>query len=354
VSALADAFAALDVPVHDRCAGRAVTHAFAAAGTREVAQPVTFTPFASARPCSARCTFCSETLVHDEARVLSASLRPRPSYAGELAACLHALEGLPIGYSLSGLEATDDAAWLLDVLDVLDAHGRASPVGERVLYSNGNGLSPRTTGAHLVPRLAAFGLTRVELSRHAVAQGDNDAIMRFHAHAATRDNDAFAEAVQFARAGGLRVRLVCVVQRGGVADLDAAERYLAWARALGVDDVVFRELSRTGARYRANASLRLVDDARVPIETFLRALEGRNARAFAPIERTRGYYYENVRGTWDGVSVTFEASDYVDMKARHASGVVHKLVFHANGNLCADWDPEREVLWRAEGAEPVA
>jgi hypothetical protein len=34
------------------------------------------------------------------------------------------------------------------------------------------------------------------------------------------------------------------------------------------------------------------------------------------------------------------------MKARHRSGVIHKFVFHANGNLCADWDPEREVLLR--------
>ncbi|MEO0811954.1 MAG: hypothetical protein AAFY60_03760, partial [Myxococcota bacterium] len=36
--------------------------------TRPVALPVTFTPYAAAQPCSARCRFCSETLVPQHAR----------------------------------------------------------------------------------------------------------------------------------------------------------------------------------------------------------------------------------------------------------------------------------------------
>jgi YD repeat-containing protein len=51
-----------------------------------------------------------------------------------------------------------------------------------------------------------------------------------------------------------------------------------------------------------------------------------------------------VRATLAGVGVTFETSDYREMKRRHASGVVYKLIYHANGNLCGDWDPDREVL----------
>lgn len=337
------AFAAFDVPVVEKVAVRTLRHRFGGALEREVALPLTFTPFASARPCSARCTFCSETLVHDETRVSSASLRPRPTYARELEGCMRALEGLPIGYSLSGLESTDDAAWLLEVLDVLDAHARRAPeyVEERVLYTNGSGLSPRTTGARLVLRLAGFALTRAEISRHAVDEAANQRIMRFRDGGGERG--AFEETVRFVRAAGVPVRLVCVVQREGVSDLDDAERYVAWARTLGVNDVVFRELSRTGPAYRATPSLRRVDAARVPIERFTRALPSH----LCAVQRTHGYYYENLRCSLDDVRVTFETSDYADMKARHRSGVVHKLVFHANGNLCADWDPEREVLWRS-------
>ncbi len=64
------------------------------------------------------------------------------------------------------------------------------------------------------------------------------------------------------------------------------------------------------------------------------------------MEQTHGYYFDNVRYRRDGMLVTFEHSDYVAMKACHASDVVYKLVFFANGALCGDWDPERHVLWR--------
>ncbi|WP_428214340.1 hypothetical protein, partial [Enterococcus casseliflavus] len=46
--------------------------------TVQIAQPVTFTPYASAQPCSARCRFCSETL--DDGGPHAAALRPGPQY----------------------------------------------------------------------------------------------------------------------------------------------------------------------------------------------------------------------------------------------------------------------------------
>lgn len=314
---------------------------------RDVALPVTFTPFASSRPCTARCVFCSETLVHEEARRLSASLRPGPRYFEGLARALRALEGLPLGLSLSGLEATDDADWLLGVLALLSAHAARSPVTERVLYSNGSGLALETTGARLLPRLRDFALDRVELSRHHPGQAENDAIMRFRPGVAVRERRVFEATVREAL-GFVPVRLVCVLQRGGVQDLAGCREYLRWARALGVRDVVFRELSRLPDSYRPNRSFRVIRDGRVALEDLLDELwpEGGLSPGFAPRALTAGYYYWNLRLSFGDVEVTFETSDYREMKSRHGSGVVHKLVFHANGNLCADWDPDREVLLR--------
>lgn len=321
--------------------GVTVPHRFGDGPTVDVAQPVTLTPFASARPCSARCVFCSETLIHREARVLSASLRPSKRYHQHLAACLLALRGLPFGVSLSGLEATDDVDWLCATLDALDEHARASPVGDRVLYTNGSGLSPRTTGTAVVARLERFCLTRTELSRHALDQEANQAIMRFRDGAPVASEAGFAEALRFT-AARLPVRLSCVVQQGGVACADDAARYLDWASSLGVRDVVFRELSRTGDLYRPTPTLAHSEARRVSIDALTAALPG----DCQPVEQTHGYYFESLRCAWRGCAVTFEHSDYTAMKAHHASGVVHKLVFHANGNLCADWDPESTVLWR--------
>jgi len=70
--------------------------------------------------------------------------------------------------------------------------------------------------------------------------------------------------------------------------------------------------------------------------------------ALTPVERTAGYYFDNLRLRHrDGFDVVFEASDYARMHARHASGTLYKLVFHANGRLCGGWSPERDVLWEA-------
>ena len=129
-------------------------------------RPITFTPYASARPCSARCTFCSENLRTTGAGRAAATLRPRIDYFDALRAALAQLPGLPLSYSLSGLETSDDPDWCLSMLDVLDAAARDGvPVADRVLYSNGAGFA-RAPGDALLDAFSHFGLSWVELSRH--------------------------------------------------------------------------------------------------------------------------------------------------------------------------------------------
>jgi hypothetical protein len=41
---------------------------------------------------------------------------------------------------------------------------------------------------------------------------------------------------------GLRLRLICVLQHGGVADAAGVADYLSWAAAVGVEEVCFKEL----------------------------------------------------------------------------------------------------------------
>lgn len=318
---------------------------------RTFSLPVTFTPFASAQPCSARCVFCSETLRHRDATVLSAGLRPGAGYFEGLARALAELRGLPFGLSLSGLESTDDPDWLERVLDLLDAHD--GPITEKVLYTNTAGLARETHGARLIPRLARFGLDRAEVSRHHREQAANDLIMRFRDGKPVAGNAVFERTVRELGAA-LPVRLVCVIQRTGVHDLAGVEGYLAWARdELGVTDVVFREFSRLGDLYKPNAPLRTIARDRVPIEDLIDEIwsaAGNPVAGFTPIRHTRGYYYWNLRCRWrDAVDVTFETSDYELMKARHHSDRVYKMIYHANGNLCADWDPETAVLLRTAG-----
>ena len=333
-------------------------HAVIGGQSRAFALPVTFTPFASVRPCSARCVFCSETLVHKRARILSAQLRPGPGYFAGLAGALDALGGVPMGISLSGLEATDDAPWLLRVLETIAVHeANGGTLEEKVLYSNGNGLARGTSGGRLLPALARFGLTRIEMSRHHWRQAVNQDIMRFREGEIIRDQAVFEETLGDALEW-VPVRLVCILQASGVSSLGDVRNYLAWARDLGVNTVIFRELSRLGDLYRPNRTWRTIEKQRVVLEEVLDHVWPSGsppAEGFEPEAMTAGYYYWNLGFRYQGkMKVIFETSDYTEMKARHQKGVVHKLVFHANGNLCGDWDPEQEVLLRTGDVRNVA
>ncbi|WP_256078638.1 radical SAM protein [Massilia sp. YIM B04103] len=319
-----------------------------------IAQPVTFTPYASAKPCSARCRFCSESLIEKAATKPSSSLRPGSAYFDNLRAALRELAGLPISYSLSGLETTDDPEWMRQMLDALQRHAESSPVNDRVLYTNGSGLAHAAHGAALIERLAAFGLDWVELSRHHHREDTNQSIMRFRSGVEVRQQERFAAMLQ-RLSGRMPVKLVCIVQAGGVATAGDALDYLGWARNLGVEAVVFREFSQLDDSYRDNVTSRYIAGTRIPMAGLLEQClnQPEFATQFGFEQVTEGYYFWNLIGRYRGMRVTFEASDYALMHRQHGSGNVYKLVFHANGNLCAGWNPERHILFSSAREEAL-
>ncbi len=312
-----------------------------------VALPITLTPYASVRPCSARCGFCSENLRQHAGGLAGAMLRPGPDYFAQLRAALQLLHAVPLSYSLSGLEMTDDAQWLQTLLHTLSTTPDGPCVEQRVLYSNGAGLA-RTHGERLLDALVDFRVSWLELSRHHPLQVQNDAIMRFRAGEPIGDATTF---VQTARriAARLPLRLVCIVQRGGVCSAEEIARYIEWARSCGAGQVIFRELSRLDDAYRSNGTLRYIERHRIGVEQLLATCMQQPWWSRWQLDgMTEGYYFWNVRmRSEDGMQVVFESADYAAMHARHATGDLYKLVFFANGRLCAGWDPDADVLWDA-------
>ena len=320
--------------------------------TYRFAQPLTLTPYASARACSARCRFCSENLRNNLGSDRpAASLRPGPNYFADLRRALAALKGVPLLYSLSGLESTDDPQWLLNLLETLRTTTEGPRVGGAVLYSNGAGLV--THGAELIPALLSSGVSWIEWSRHHDQEESHQNIMRFRdGQKVSRQRD-FTNAVHVV-SQQIPVKMVCVIQRRGIETANDIERYVLWARSLGACSVIFREFSALPPHYQNNATHRYIDDARVTIDDLiLECLDSPHfSISYEPISLTGGYYFWNAR--WrlrDGFEIVFEKSDYGLMLERESSGLIYKLVFHANGNLCSGWQPDHNVLWSAYGGQ---
>lgn len=326
-------------------------HLHAIAGKlHRFARPLTFTPYASKQPCSARCRFCSETLQEtSDSGPMAAALRPGSRYFDSLGKALRALQGVPLSYSLSGLESTDDPDWLCELLDTLQAAGNAGPTAEgSVLYTNGAGLANH--GERLLSALAEFDLSWIEWSRHHDAEAPNDRIMRFRDGQIAAQQAVAEDAIATANAV-LPVKLVCVVQQGGITHADDAWRYVTWARTLGVRTVIFREFSALPVTYSENVTRRYVDSHRVRIDDLLASCMAspRFRHTFEPEILTQGYYFWNAR--WrasDGMTIVFERSDYEALHTCEQTGLIYKLVFHANEHLCSGWQPDQHVLWRPD------
>lgn len=323
-------------------------HAHTLAGRAlRFAQPLTFTPYAATQPCSARCGFCSENLRDDAAPGrAAATLRPGPRYFEHLGEALRALRGVPLSYSLSGLESTDDGDWFVELLRTLRAADDGPLVEGSVLYTNGAGLAREP--ARLLAALEAFDLGWIEWSRHHDDAVVNQRVMRFRDGLAIAHDDGLSAALR-ATVERVPVKLVCLVQRDGVATAADVLRYVRWARAQGVAGVILREFSALPARYRANATRRHIDEQRVAVAPLLAdCLASAELRALlAPTALTGGYYFWNARlRAADGFELVFEKSDYAALHAHEDSGRVYKLVFHADATLAAGWQPDRHVLWR--------
>jgi hypothetical protein len=311
---------------------------------------LTLTPFANPVPCNAHCRFCSEELQRRDGHQLTAKrlILDYDRYFAGLTTALHALGGLPMGLSLSGLEATAEPTWLHSLLQTLAETAGVTPFDEKVLYTNGSGLHRH---AWMADALADSRFDRIELSRCHYDDAVNQSIMYFNRNEPVWQNAPYEALVRRLHdQWPVQVKNSCILTQPGVHDLVEMERYLDWVMDLGVTSVVFRELSRLDATYLPNATARWVEANRIAIEPILQALSPSMSGTRAGWRyagSTVGYYYYNEHFRYrDAVEVVVETSSYPALRTANATGIVQKLVYHSNGHLCGDWDPDTFVIGR--------
>lgn len=315
----------------------------------QIQLPITFTPYAGSKPCSARCGFCSENLRF--ANFKAAAQLPMPeNYHQLLADALKQVIHIPLGLSLSGLEFSDDHDWAIKTInELLQWQAQGGRWTEKACYSNLAGFADTTNAIPLLSLLQQLTIERFEVSRHHYDQVINQQIMNFRPHETIQNNTVFNHTLH-ALAAYFPMTLICIVQQQGIKNVNDALAYLDWARSLGIRKVIFRELSAiNNNQYQNNRTLRFINNQRVPIEPILeQVFIQSSALNWQPISVETGYYYWNIAWQTPDCQVVFERSDYDIMQQSHASNRLHKLVFHANGNLSADWTPERFVLFRSK------
>jgi cyclic pyranopterin phosphate synthase len=295
----------------------------------------------SAQACNARCPFCVEELrPASRGRLLAAQRIVEQSderYFAALASTLTALAPLAPSVSITGGEPSLDPR-LPRLLALLASFGAR----KLTLTTNGTGLLDRRGGHRVVDLLGQAGARHLNLS---VAHPDPVASARLMRLPRTLDRDELRDIARRARDRGVRPRLSCVLHREGIRDVGGLLDYLAFARSIDVDNVIFRQLMRSDPSFHSDSLVvRHCDANRVLLEPLLDDLS--DVPGFSLVRQIVGYYYYVEVWRWHGMDVVFEEADLGQLersKAQHPD-VIHELVFHPNARLASTWQPWDGVL----------
>ncbi len=293
----------------------------------------------SGERCNGACPFCVEELRPAvRGRTLAEQRQVEPDderYFSALAEVLRELAPLDPSVSITGGEPSRDPR-LPRLLRTLAKHD----VRKRTITTNGSGLLDEREGRPLVDWLGATGIRHLNLSRAHPDAERNGRIMGLPGGLGDRD---LATVVARARASGVRVRLSCVLLDEGIRDLDGIGAYLAFARALGVDNVVFRQLMGFDPQtVRPSPQAAYARQHGVALEPLLEQVS--NDASFSFVRQVLGYYYYVEVWQREGIDVVFEEADLALLEARTQPGLVHELVFHPDGTLASTWQPWDGVL----------
>jgi molybdenum cofactor biosynthesis enzyme MoaA len=295
----------------------------------------------SAQACNARCPFCVEEL-RPASRGTELTLQKTVEsddavYFARLERVLEALRPLDPSVSVTGGEPSIDPR-LPAILRLLAGHNAR----KRTMTTNGSGLLDVRQGRAVIDWVTATGVRHLNISRAHPDQQRNAHLMMLHDGLTV---EQLREVAGRARAAETRVRLSCVLLRGEIDDLDGVLRYLDFAAAVGVDNVIFRQLMKTDpATVARNHVVRFSDARRAPLEPILDAVtaDGR----FQLQQQIVGYYYYVEVWRYGDMDVVFEEADLARLEwaKRSDPDLIHELIFHPNGRLASTWQPWDGIL----------
>ncbi len=160
------------------------------------------------------------------------------------------------------------------------------------------------------------------------------------------------DVVSTVASAGTRVRLSCVLLKSGVQGIDNLIAYLEFARSMGVDNVIFRQLMKSDpATHYSNSIVTFSDQQRVLLEPLLDQISCHPQFTFE--KQIVGYYYYVEVWKYQGMDVVFEEADLAHLEAvkRQQPQIIHELVFHPNGRLASTWQPWDGVLGPPEDCD---
>ncbi len=288
-------------------------------------RPRSFSVLPVAKGCQAACPFCfsdaSVSAEQDQARLDLSRVRQIANIA-----CARGAERFVItGGGEPGLLRHEKLCALI-------ATGTAA-IGKSVLITNAHHLAQRSNMecAQMLSDYHNAGLRVLAISRHHHNDERSKNIMSL-------DTDVAAIATTWnlgrARWPDLRLRLTCVLQRGGVDSLMEIASYVSWAAAHGIQEICFKELyvsTSIESVYHRHAANAWSYKHQVPLSLILKFAARYNFRKISQLPWGSPVF----AGEWCGWPIQIAAYTEPSLLWERSEGIARSWNFMADGHCLA-------------------
>ncbi len=295
--------------------------------------------------CNADCQFCIAHLryLHDGVSYHKPFIADHDVYLNRLMEAMHSVQNVNPSISITGGEPTISKR-LPDILRAVSQEGSR----KRTITTNGTGLGFKVDNSSdtIMDRLIEYRLEHLNISRAHYQTNTNNRIMKMADHLLS--DGELREYIQTAKNAVIRPRLSCALLKEGIGTVDAMLRYLDWADSIGVDNVIFRQLMDFGTQAQGAIPIYCEQNV-VRLEPIWEELDSRNIMTL--YHQVLGYYYYVEVRKFGTIDVASEMADLnlITPQLQRFSAEIGKpcafeMVYHPNGQLCAGWREEHNVM----------
>ena len=194
-----------------------------------------------------------------------------------------------------------------------------------------------------IDEIADAGISHVNFSRPHYSENVVQDIMRF------RDGMASFEELKAAiyslEEKGVRTRFNCIIGKDGIDNVAKMKKYMDFIAGIGCSHVVFREMMSFNEETSKNLEKKEYSAGnRILMNNLWKDID--EDLDFEPFNSVRGHYYYIEMYNYKDISMVSERANLKCLEDERLKNMsyIYEMVFHPNGNLCAGWNENEDVL----------
>lgn len=278
------------------------------------------------RFCNANCKFCVENMNNEMSNITEVN---STDYLKNIHKALNFMRPLDVSISLTGGEPTCSNK-LIQLLDIINMYN----FRKKVITTNGTHLN--SANFKILDKLIDSKFNHLNISKAHYNEKKNQEIMQFK-DGKYFTNEQLKQTVDHIkeRNSDLRIRMSCIIAKGGIEDINDVINYTEYYKKLGIDNIVFRELMLPSETITNQMIEDFYKNNYVDIDSILGKAQDHSD--FKLINETHGYYYDVLVFDYNGMVLCFEKANLANVYAKDKDEI-YEFVLLENGDLCGSWD----------------